>query len=535
MTRTQLIRALRFYFITDESPSAGDPVVQATVALEAGATMIQYRNKTTSSIHYKEASDIRKLCKINGVPFIVNDNILLARAVDADGVHLGQKDEDPTQARDILGLDAIIGISVSTIEELQRTNLSLCDYIGTGPVFATITKPDAKSIIEPAGLRIVASATDLPVVAIGGIDAEKAAICFDHGAAGIAVISYITRAKEPKENARMLAIACGCETRHPLNSPWDNEFGLITRLLQHTPSPGNNKGYINVGPGDDAALLGALTKPVITTDSQKEGVHFRLDWQSPEEIGKKAAEITLSDLAASYATPVSLFVNLSLPHDMTVETVESVYKGINSVLDNYQCTMGGGNVSASSEFSIDLFAIGQGHESIFPKRSNALPGEGLYCSGPIGLARAGLDALRRDDTGFEMLLERFRSPRARFDAAEILARNRVTCVTDISDGLIGDAGHIAKSSDLTIAFDLTAYPFEPSLLAYCEAYDLTPEHMALCGGEDYELLFTCPPETFDRIKEDLPDARQVGNCLPFGGKHLINLPPGLESFQHGNQ
>ena len=532
--KSQVREALRFYFITDEDPAAGSPLAQVTLALEAGATMIQYRNKTTSSTSYREASDIRNLCKVNGVPFLVNDHILLAKAVDADGVHLGQEDEDPAHARDILGPEAILGISVATPAEMQQTDLSVCDYIGTGPVFATTTKADAVSVIDPAGLKAVVSATELPVVAIGGIDAENAAICFDHGADGVSVISYITRAEEPKENARILALACGCEGRHRLNSPWDNEFDLIARLLQHTPNRRVIPGYIKVPPGDDAALLGSLTRPVITTDTQREGVHFRLDWQSLEEIGKKAVEITLSDLAASYAAPVSLFINLSLPRDMRTATVESVYRGINSVLEKHGCTMGGGNVSGASQFAIDLFAIGQGREDIFPKRSDAVPGEGLYCSGPIGLARAGLDALRRDDTTFEKLLEKFKSPKARFDAAEILAENRVKCVTDISDGLIGDAGHIAESSNLTIALDLTSFPFEPSLLAYCEKYDLSAEHMVLAGGEDYELLFTCSPETFDNIREDLPDVCRVGRCLPFSGERLTHLPPGLASFQHGS-
>lgn len=531
--KSHLTEALRFYFITDESQSAGSPLAQATVALEAGATMIQYRNKTISSINYQEASDIRRLCKINGVPFVVNDNILLAKAVDADGVHLGQKDEDPAHARDVLGPEAILGISISTLDELRHTNLSACDYIGTGPVFATSTKPDAKNVIEPAGLKAVVSATDLPVVAIGGINAGNAAVCFDHGARGIAVISYITRAKEPEQNARELALTCGCKARSQLDSPWQDEFDLIAKLLQQTPNNQTGSGYVLVPPGDDAALLGSLTKPVITTDTQREGVHFRLDWQSPEEIGKKAVEITLSDLAASYATPVSLFINLSLPHDKTLGAVESVYRGINSVLEKYGCTMGGGNVSGASQFSIDLFAVGQGHKDIFPKRSDALPGEGLYSSGPIGLARAGLDALRRDDTAFEMLIAKFKSPRARFDAAEILAKNRVRCVTDISDGLAGDAGHIAENSNLTITFDLTSFTFEPSLLVYCEKYHQSAEDMVIAGGEDYELLFTCSPETFDRIRSDLPDACQVGTCLPFNGKRLAGLPPGLSSFQHG--
>jgi thiamine-monophosphate kinase len=532
MLPENLKKALRFYYITDDSALGCTPVEQVEFAIQAGATMVQYRNKFFSSRYFNEVLTLRNLCKSNAVPFIVNDNIVLAKAVAADGVHLGQGDEGPEIARDILGSRAIVGVSVSNLEELKKTRLALCDYIGTGPVFATKTKKDAKEAIGLSGLKSVIQESSLPVVAIGGINETRAKSCFEYGASGIAVISCISRAKNPLQNALMLGSGCGLTSRKALVSPWNKEFDLIKKLLENAPSENTGGSFIKVQPGDDTCLFRPIKNPVVTTDTQKEDVHFCLDWQTPEEIGRKAVEVTFSDLAASYAAPLSLFVNLALPPCISEEMVESIYKGIKQGLLKHDAALGGGNISRGNQLSLDLFALGLGTE-IFPTRSNALPGDSLYCTGPLGLARAGLDSLIRKDTTFTKLIERFKSPKARFDAAQILAENNITCVMDISDGLAGDAKHIAEAAGVTIEFALNPGYFDPDLVSYCDKYNLVAEEMFLSGGEDYELLFTCTPEKFETIKKQIPDALQVGRCLKFNGKHILNLPPGVSSFQHG--
>jgi thiamine-monophosphate kinase len=533
MLLEKLKKSLRFYFITDDSAPERSSLDQVKIAIQAGATIIQYRNKSYASRFFVELQAIRDMCKCNAVPLIINDNILLAKAVMADGVHLGQEDEDPLQARNILGDQAIIGMSISNLNELRRTDLSYCDYIGTGPVFATQTKKDAKNVIGLSGLASVADAAPIPVVAIGGINYTNAASCFDRGAAGIAIISHISRADNPLENAKRLAAACGCSARVTLDAPWSDEFTLIKKLLKDAPAEDAAAHTMAYIPGDDACLLKTIDHPVVTTDTQKEGVHFRTDWQTPEEIGGKAVEVTFSDLAASYASPVSLFVNLSLPNYISDNTVEAIYRGITKVLLKYNCLLGGGNVSGGSEISLDLFAVGQGRHDIFPMRSNARPDQGLYCTGPLGLARAGLDCLLGKDDHFQSLIAKFKTPSARLDAAHILAENQVDCVIDISDGLAGDAKHIAEASNISVALDLSACPFDPELLSFCNKYNKNPQELALVGGEDYELLFSCSPTIFNDIKKDLPEAFQVGRCHVYQGVHLLNMPQNVSSFQHG--
>jgi thiamine-monophosphate kinase len=531
MRINQLKSALRFYFITEEDVPGFSPIQQVQIAIRAGATAIQYRNKSFSSRFFEEVAAARNICKCNAVLFIINDDILLAKAVSADGVHLGQEDEDPDLAKRILGARAIIGKSISSMDELYHTDLSACDYIGAGPIFPTRTKKDAQKAVGLSGLKSMVSASPVPVVAIGGIDQTTASACVQQGAAGVAVISVVTRAKDPFQNALEVAAACGCAPPSTLLSPWDDEFALIDKLIQVMPlSP-----FLKTPPGDDACLLMPLDRPVITTDSQREGVHFRFDWQTPQEVGHKAVEVTFSDLAATYAAPVSLFVNLTLPDYIPEQVVDTIYRGIKKSLAKHRCSLGGGNISKGADLALDLFAVGNGHESIFPKRSAAVPGFGLYCTGPLGFARTGLLALIRKDHGFTEPISKFISPSARFDAAKVLAKNRVPCVIDVSDGLAGDAKQIAKASDISIAFDLRPEMFHPALVSFCEKYHLNPEEMILAGGEDYELLFACSEDVFENVKKELPGAYAVGRCLEFQGKHMINLPENISSFQHGKR
>jgi len=185
--------------------------------------------------------------------------------------------------------------------------------------------------------------------------------------------------------------------------------------------------------------------------------------------------------------------------------------------------------------SLDLFAIGEGSAGLFPLRSAAKPGDGLFCTGPLGLARAGLDLLKKKDTDFQRLVNSFKFPKARFDAAKVLVNHGVRCVIDISDGLKGDASHLAEASNVTIELSIDRKDIDPDLTAFCGKYRLHPEDMAIAGGEDYELLFSCSQDVYEKLKKDFPDAYPVGQCLPFNGKHILSPHSELSSFQHGSK
>lgn len=311
-----------------------------------------------------------------------------------------------------------------------------------------------------------------------------------------------------------------------------NEFALIKNILSVSKENINSHPAIVIPPGDDAALLQKITKPVISTDTHRENIHFKLDWASPEEIGFKAITVTLSDLAASYAEPVAVFINLGIPDYISDRFINKLYSGINQALNKYNCALGGGNISSSQELSLDLFAIGNGDDEIFPQRSKAEKGYGLYVTGPIGLAKAGLDALLKNNTDCITVVNSFKNPKARFDASKILKSHKVLCVMDISDGLLGDAEHIAVASDISIELSVDMNSLPDNLIQYCKRFKLSPIDFAIAGGEDYELLFTCSDKTFSRIKKELPDSFKVGDCLAFNGARILNRPENIESYRH---
>ncbi len=526
-----LTARLRYYFIVDCDASFSIEA-QVETAIAAGATMVQYRNKQFAPRDFEALEAARSLCRTNQVPFIVNDDILLARAADADGVHLGQSDAQHFLARKILGQYAIIGASVSTPVELAETDLSHCDYIGAGPVFHTSTKPDAHPVIGLEGLATVVRATHLPVVAIGGIHAGNAGACFSSGACGVAVISTITRAADPCASALALGAACGCPPK-PLEPPWRDEFELIGRMLACVP-PAAPSAVMKVPPGDDAALLQDMINPVFTTDTQREGVHFRRCWQEMDEIGERAVEITFSDLAASYAKPVALFINLCIPDETAEADVLDLYRGIHRALSAHGAVLAGGNLSTGAPLCLDLFAAGAGSE-MFPLRSAARPGDGLYATGPLGLARSGLECLAKGDLSFPGLIDKYKFPRARFDAAAVLRSFGVACVMDISDGLYGDASHIAADSGVSVLFETATDAIDPELAAYCDTYGIDPVSQVLAGGDDYELLFACRPEVFEQIAAVLPGACRVGRILERQDRLCIGAPEGTASYCHGRR
>jgi thiamine-monophosphate kinase len=161
-------------------------------------------------------------------------------------------------------------------------------------------------------------------------------------------------------------------------------------------------------------------------------------------------------------------------------------------------------------------------------------GDHLYASGPLGLARAGLHCLKAGDGRFPELTAAFKRPRARFDAAVVLADAGIACAMDISDGLAGDARHIAEASNLSIALEIDPEQIHPALMRFCEARQMDPSAFVLAGGEDYELLFACSPETFAGIAARLPGAVEVGRCLPRAEAPLVGPAARIASFQHGS-
>jgi len=178
-----------FYFITDRKLSVNGILNDVRDALEAGAGIIQYREKSLSAKRmYEEGREIRKICEEYGAEYIVDDRIDIAMATEADGVHLGQEDMPLDIARKLMP-DAMIGVSCSNMEEAVAAAEGGADYLGVAPIYPTVTKVDAGAPIGIEGLGEITATVDIPVVAIGGITLERVKEIIEVGAESVAAIS----------------------------------------------------------------------------------------------------------------------------------------------------------------------------------------------------------------------------------------------------------------------------------------------------------------------------------------------------------
>jgi thiamine-phosphate pyrophosphorylase len=196
----------RLCFIADSEATAGKDIIGVVnEAVEGGATLIQLRGKTWASRDFLSLGI--KLSRVLGprrIPLIINDRADIAFLCRADGVHLGQDDIPPAAARQILGRSALIGVSVCSPAEAAAAEAKGADYLGAGPLFPTLSKADLPPIVGLDGLREIRARVRIPMLAIGGITASNAAEVIAAGADGVAVISAVSSAKDPRRAASEL-------------------------------------------------------------------------------------------------------------------------------------------------------------------------------------------------------------------------------------------------------------------------------------------------------------------------------------------
>lgn len=193
---------LKVYAITDRHWLNGRTLTQVVEeSLQGGVTMLQLREKELDYDSFlAEANELKALCTRYHVPFLINDNVDIAAACDADGVHVGQSDEDCAAARTKLGPDKIIGVSAQTVEQALAAEKSGADYLGVGAVFPTDTKADAACVSRET-LQEICNAVSIPVVAIGGITVQNAPSLAGTGIAGLSIVSAIYGASDIRQAA----------------------------------------------------------------------------------------------------------------------------------------------------------------------------------------------------------------------------------------------------------------------------------------------------------------------------------------------
>jgi thiamine-monophosphate kinase len=276
------------------------------------------------------------------------------------------------------------------------------------------------------------------------------------------------------------------------------EFALLARLqqrLKQVEAPPVVRGI-----GDDCAVLRSAEGHdlLVTIDTQEEGVHFRREWSTPEDIGWRCLAVNVSDIAAMGGVPLGAVVALSLPERLTVAFVEAMYDGMSALAAVYDCPIVGGNLSKSAErLSVTITVLGSTPRDGAAYRASARTGDDIWVTGDLGGAKAGLEALIHPQAvaglPTDTVLSRYRRPRPRLREARHLRRQGARSLIDLSDGLSSDLAHVCEASGVGALLFADQIPISDDVRRVARALDLDALTMALHGGEDFELCLTAPP------------------------------------------
>ncbi|OLM17107.1 Thiamine-monophosphate kinase [Pseudonocardia sp. Ae707_Ps1] len=267
------------------------------------------------------------------------------------------------------------------------------------------------------------------------------------------------------------------------------EFRLIDRVTTGRVQPVTTL----LGPGDDSAVVAADDGRVVAcTDVLVEGVHFRLDWSSPEQIGRKAAAANLADIAAMGAVPTSLLVGLACPSTTPADRLEQLADGLWAEASSVGAGLVGGDLTSGPVIVVSVTALGslQGRAPVL--RSGAQPGDRVAVCGRLGWSAAGLAVLGRGFRSPAALVNAHRVPEPPYAAGPVAADAGATAMIDVSDGLLADLGHVARASAVALRLRSRAFTVPARLSEIGSALGLDPLRWMLTGGEDHALAATFP-------------------------------------------
>ncbi len=319
----------------------------------------------------------------------------------------------------------------------------------------------------------------------------------------------------------------------PEKGPFASEDEILTLLGRYFP---RQKSGILVGRGDDCALFPAGRPLAVSSDLFLQDVHFRLSYASAEEIGHKALACNISDLAACGTKPVGFTLNLGLPPFLDAVWINDFFGGMGSLAARYGMVLAGGDLSRTETLQISITVFGEVMgEGAFLSRGGSMPGDVLFVTGALGLARVGFqvleaegrEAVRRWPKACQALLK----PEPRVDAGLMLARvamnARPPALMDVSDGLVrdlprllglsGEAGVRAETGSLGAELLIPAGLLHGELLAWSREQGKSPVHEALLGGDDYALLGSCSPGMLASLHAAIPDFWEIGVVTDSGG------------------
>lgn len=317
------------------------------------------------------------------------------------------------------------------------------------------------------------------------------------------------------------------------------EFDLIRRFYAGDVETAARPD-VRVAAGDDCAVV-AGEGIALSSDMSVEDVHFRRDWLSDREIGFRAAAAALSDLAAMAARPIGVLVSIGIPAADAGDPAVEIIAGVRDAAASVGAVVLGGDVArAPSGLVIDVVAVGESPNPV--RRSGARPGDALWLTGELGAAGGAVTLWLAGEVPPDAVRARFSRPTPRTaEALWLHERGLPQAMIDLSDGIAGDAAHLAAASGVALRLRLATVPIHPGIAAIATDPG-TPLRLALAGGEDYELLFAARPGSVDphvgrfRDRFGIP-LTEVGNVVAGQGvvwenEGGITVPLDLAGFQH---
>tara|TARA_B100000315_G_scaffold138699_1_gene127769 strand:- start:6433 stop:7431 length:999 start_codon:yes stop_codon:yes gene_type:complete len=280
------------------------------------------------------------------------------------------------------------------------------------------------------------------------------------------------------------------------------EFGLIEKLRRKIRKPSHR---VKLGPGDDCAVVAPPDQDILmTSDTLIEDVHFDLHYVSPEMLGKKSIVVNLSDIAAMGGSPLYILISLGIPISTSVEFVEKLYVGFESMAKKYNCNIIGGDISNSTNgLIISITVVGEIKKNILIRRAGARIRDKIFVTGTLGNSAAGLEILKRPNSVKKnKLIEDHLCPKPRLIEGKILAEKiAVSAMIDLSDGLASDLKRICEESKCGARIYLNKIPLSHGLRRFKKSLNKNILDYALYGGEDYELLFTIKGKKIPQLQK----------------------------------
>ena len=292
------------------------------------------------------------------------------------------------------------------------------------------------------------------------------------------------------------------------------EFGLIEFIKKHNTKPKKHHNiYLDIG--DDCFSFKPHTnsKYVVTTDILIENIHFKRQWATPQQIGQKAIEVNVSDIASmGNAKPLYAFISLGIPKNISINFIKKLFNSIKNTCNKYDIHLSGGDTVCAKDITISVTLIGICYDKPI-QRTGAKNGDLIFVTGTFGDSSAGLDILSKNEKNLTVfkqnLIKKHLTPQARLKEANLITKKiPISSMTDSSDGLFKSIELLTENKGAVI--NIEKIPLSKNLIKYTNKDYNKLYNYALFGGEEFELVFTINKKYKSKLEKILPDITCIG-------------------------